>query len=160
MVFFSFLAAASLGQQDSLSKHAIYLDAAGPGGYWSLNYEYTIHLKSPLRLSPRIGFSTLHLNDFTQSFNPDLIFPVGAHLTYGNKHRAELGVGETLSSVVRFDATSLDVKRFLELHTYFVVGYRDQPPSGGILLRAFYSPILELNQRYRHWGGISIGYSV
>ncbi len=159
IVFFSLLLTGSFAQRDSLSKHSIYAEGAGPGGYWSLNYEYTIQLASSFRLSPRIGFSTLHLKDFTQRFNPNFRFPVGVHLTYGNKHRAEFGVGETFSSVVRYDAESLGAKRFLELHTYFVIGYRYQPPLGGIFLRAFYSPILEFNQRYRHWGGVSIGYS-
>jgi hypothetical protein len=135
------------------------MNAAGPGGYWSLNYEYTIALPQQFYLSANIGFSTLHLKDFTQTFNPDLIFPVGVHLTYGKKHRAELGIGEVFSSIVRFDATTIRAKRFLDFHSYLLVGYRYQKPTGGLLLRAFYSPLLEFNQRYRHWGGISIGYS-
>ncbi len=149
----------TFSQTDSVAKHSIYVNGAGPGGYWSLNYAHNFQLGNALYLSPSVGFSTLHLRDFTRTFNPDIIFPVGVHFTYGNKHRAEFGVGETFSSVVRYDAGSLGAKRFLELHTYFVFGYRYQPPLGGILLRAFYSPILEFNQRYRHWGGISIGYS-
>ncbi len=149
----------TFSQTDSIAKHSVYVNAAGPGGYWSVNYAYNFRLGKNLYLSPSIGFSTLHLKDYSQSFNPDLIFPVGAHLSYGKKHRAEFGMGEILSSFVRFDPESLSAKRFLEMHTYFLIGYRYHPPLGGMLVRVFYSPLLEFNQRYRHWGGISIGYS-
>jgi hypothetical protein len=78
---------------------------------------------------------------------------------YGQNHKIELGVGETFSNIVHVGITDFKPKRITNFHTILSIGYRYQKKSNGIVFRCAYTPIIEFNSYFRHWAGISFGYS-
>lgn len=149
----------SQADQIPFSKNSIYLEGAGLGGYGSLNYERMLPLKTNLLMAVRIGLSTYNLRDYTNKFNPDLIIPLTLSGLYGNKHKLEFGIGQTISNVIRANPSNWDPERKTNLHANFAIGYRYQKKEGGLVLRCTYTPIVEFYKRYRHWGGLSVGYA-
>lgn len=146
-------------QNDSIviAKNAVYIEGVGIGGLGSINYERIFYTTAKFQLHGRIGISTINLNDFTDKFNPDLIFPIAVNLTYGNQHNVEIGIGQTYSNIVQ--AENGGVERNNSLSANFNIGYRYQKSNGGILFRCGYTPFIENYQRFQHWAGGSIGYA-
>ena len=139
--------------------HSVYLEIGGAGGYGSINYEQQLFKKKDWILATRIGLSTYHLKDYRTKFNPDVLIPLTAKLFYGNTHKAEIGIGETITSTVHANEADFKPKRVINFHTHFSFGYRYQPAGTGILIGAAYTPILEFNHSIRHWASVSLGYS-
>ena len=159
-MFFSFWGYA----QDTIPKvkcrHSIYLEICGTGGFGSVNYENAILLKNKFALGFRGGFSTVHLVDYTCKFNPDLIFPFAIHCLYGTKHKIVMGIGQTMSSIPAADLRKTSIHtRMTNFSTTFTVGYCFEHQKTGIFFRCGYTPIIEKNKYYKHWGGVSIGYA-
>jgi hypothetical protein len=153
-------------KSDNTSKNTIYIEGAGAGGYGSINYERIYFLSkktsssySKIAFAFRLGASTYYLNDYTNTFNPEIIVPVALHFLYGRNHKLEFGVGQTVTSFVRASSSNFQPKRDIRNHTHFALGYRYQKNKGGLLFRIAYTPILEFNIDYQHWGGLSIGYA-
>ena len=141
-------------------RHLLYAEVLGMGGLWSVNYENDISLKNKIMLGFRGGFSTVHLLDYTRKFNPDLIFPLSIHFIYGKTHGIEVGIGQTISNIPVAKMENVPVHtRATHFSTGFIVGYRFEHQRTGIILKCGYTPILEQNKQYKHWGGISIGYA-
>ena len=148
-------------QTDSVQRkhNLVYLEAAGIGGYGSVNYERLILDKYQIGLGIRIGISTYHLKDYRNKFNPDFIIPFSVNSYYGKNHKVEVGIGEVLGNIVHADFEKATTIRKTKFHTAFSVGYRYQRENGGFFFRCVYSPIIEQNKYFRHWGGIAVGYS-
>ncbi|MBD78722.1 MAG: hypothetical protein CL840_07370 [Crocinitomicaceae bacterium] len=144
--------------KDSIAKNVVFIEAFGVGGYGSINYERILPLKSPIAFGFRIGVSTYYILDFQRNFNPDLIFPFGVNYIYGHDHRIELGIGQTLSSIVMANNLDGNAKRRTQLSATASLGYRYQPEIGGLFIRLVYSSIYERYTRFQHWGGLSFGY--
>jgi hypothetical protein len=139
-------------------QHLICLDILGIGGLGSINYEYNRFLKHDLTLGISGGFSTIHLRDYRLKFNPDLIFPVAVRLLYGQKHQAEIGVGQTITSFPRTDLSRKNIHtRSVDLNTTFIIGYRCRLENG-LIFRISYTPFIK-NNNLRNWGALSIGYA-
>ncbi|MBP6334171.1 MAG: hypothetical protein KA444_01770 [Bacteroidia bacterium] len=159
-ILFCFCVLASNAQKDSIAaKNLVFLEFLGSGGYGSINYERLLSNKENLSVGLRAGLSTYHINDYTHSFNPDLIFPLSVQCYYGRNHHLELGLGQTISAVVRADPESFSPEREYKSSSTFCAGYRYQKPGGGISFRLVYNPILEFNSDFLHWVGVSIGYA-
>ncbi len=139
-------------------KNAVYLEVLGSGGWFSLNYERKIWAYKKLSLQLRGGAGTYRLKDYKGQWNPDLVLPFSAIARYGHRHQAELGLGQTLSSLPQYDAQQQAPKRSLSLSTHAMAGYR-YIASSGLLLGISYTPILEFQRSIRHWLGVSIGYA-
>ncbi len=150
-----------IAQSDSLStkKNSIYLEILGIGGYGSLNYERGLFEVNKIKIGARLGLSTYHLTDFTTSFNPDIIIPIAIHAQYGNKHNAEVGLGQVISNIVETNEVTFNPERTTNIHANFTIGYRYQKPKGGFVFRINYSPVIEFYKDYRHWAGLSVGYA-
>lgn len=142
-----------------IAHYHIYLEVAGVGGYGSLNFERIIRNKKKLMFAIRAGISSYHIKDYTNKFNPDILLPLGLVGYYGNCHKLECGIGETMSNIVHADVLDFKPSRTTSFHTNFSVGYRYQKSSGGVIFRCTYTPIIEYNKYFRHWAGISFGYS-
>ena len=143
----------------SIASNIVFIEAAGTGVYGSVNYERVFCSKGIYSLSARCGISSYHVNDYTGKLNPDILIPLMVQACVGIDHKIEFGAGQTISSIVRTDADDAEPVRKTNFHTIFSVGYRYQKNTGGIFFRCTYTPMLEFNKRFRHWGGISIGYS-
>ena len=161
IIFLLFVNFESKSQLDTnqMSQNTFYLEAGGIGGYGSFNYERIIPVKVNLKAGVTIGISTYKLTDYTTKFNPDIIIPISINGLYGNNHKIEFGVGQTMSSIIQIDHSNLKPIRIFNLHGNFKIGYRYQKDKGGIMFRCSYTPIIEFYRRYRHWAGISIGYA-
>lgn len=141
-------------------RHAVYAEAGGAGGYFSLNYERLLKpLKTNLLLLARGGIGTLNRRDYNGKLNPDLLIPLGIHLIYGKKHRIETGVGETITRIVRHSEALQRPKASAGFNTWLYLGYTYRANKPGFMIRIAYTPILELNRYFRHWGGLSLGYT-
>ncbi len=148
---------------DNTSKNTIYIEGAGVGGYGSINYEHIYSLpnysSSKIAVAFRLGVSTYYLHDYTDTFNPEIIVPIGLHFLYGHNHKLELGAEKTITSFVRASSRNFQPKRDIHHHAHFTVGYRYQKHKGGFMFRIAYTPLLEFNTDYQHWGGLSVGYT-
>jgi hypothetical protein len=142
-----------------VSRNIFYLEAAGIGGYGSLNYERIIARKNDFLICARIGISTYNLTDYTTNFNPDFIIPIAINGLYGKNHKFEFGIGQSISNIVYNNTSNFRPERETNIHANFTIGYRYQKEEGGLIFRCNYSPIIEFYKYYRHWGGISIGYA-
>jgi len=142
-----------------IASNVIYIEVAGVGGYGSIDYERVIYWKKYLMFTMRCGISTYHIVDYTDKFNPDIIIPFALNGFFGQNHKIELGVGKTYSNIVHADLTYFKPKRVSNFSTIFSIGYRYQKYTGGIVFRCAYTPIIEFNKYFRHWAGISFGYS-
>ncbi len=155
------LSFSAFSQNDSVkrSRNIIFAEIGGAGGYGSVNYERTMFTKKKLSFALRIGISSYHVRDFYNKFNPDIITPMALNVCYGNIHKIEFNFGQTLTSIVMIDLEEFNPRRQLDFHSFFGIGYRFQPDSGGLFFRCFYSPIIEYNRYFKNWAGISVGYS-
>ncbi len=144
---------------EEIARNSIYLEAGGIGGFGSLNYERMVFIKNHFTFAARFGLSTYNIKDYTNKFNPDLVFPIVLNACYGKNHKIECGIGETFTALVQADLEALKPKRTTNFHLNFNIGYRYQKNTGGIILRCGYTPIITYHQYYRHWLGVSIGYA-
>lgn len=151
----------AFSQNDStqITHNLLYIEVAGAGGYGSINYERVIIIKKYLMFAIRFGMSTYHIKDYTNKFNPDIMIPLFINGYYGKNHKIELGIGQTFANIVHADFTEFKPKRVTNFHTVFSIGYRYQKNIGGIFFRCAYTPIIEFNDYFRNWVGISFGYS-
>ncbi len=150
----------SKSQTNDFPKHTIVLDAGGIGGYGSLNYERAFLLKKKHLLSYKVGFSFYRFKDFERKLNPDLLFPIS--IQYNRKfknHRAFLGLGQTVSSIVKISSDFSSKVRKNRLSLSYIIGYRFQKDNKPFSIQINYTPILEHYKTFHHWGGISFGYS-
>ncbi len=143
----------------STSRHLVLIEAGGSGGYGSLNYEYLLKEVKSLTFSARIGLSTYHLSDYTHTVNPDVIMPLAIYAYYGNQHHIDIGIGQTLSSVVYADGSTYEPSRIVQFHTNLSLGYRYQNNEGGMVYKVAYAPIIENNSSLRNWASFSVGYA-
>ncbi len=149
----------AMAQNDSVkTKHTLYGEAGGIGGYGSLNYENVFFNKGLFKLSARAGIGTYRVLDFQNQFNPDVIIPVALYAFYGKTHHAEIGFGQAVSSTVYVNTESFQPDRRVNIHANFSIAYRFQRDKGGLFFRLSYSPLIERYQTFRHWGGVSLGY--
>lgn len=156
--------------EKTTAKNAVYLDILGVGGYYALSYERQILERNRFAMGARIGITSYEFRDFNDKFNPDLIVPLSINAYYGNVHHVELGIGPTLSSVVKAHPFKFTPTRDLLVNVHMQVGYRYQKPGGGFLFRIGYTPYIQAfrithlqfikpTSTLRHWGGISVGYT-
>lgn len=142
-----------------LTFNSVYIEALGMGGYGSVNYERLLYKHKKLHIGVRLGVGTYRLRDFETNLNPDITVPVSFNAYYGKTHHVEIGIGQTFTSIVGASSVDFKVDRQNTLNSNFTVGYRYQKSSRGMMLRVNYSPIISLNQPFKHWYGLSVGYS-
>ncbi len=151
----------SFGQpsNEKIAINQIFTEIAGIGGRFSLNYEREFLKNNNFRFLLRLGLGAVHLKDFTNTFNPDLVIPFALVAAYGKKHHLEWGFGQTFTNIVKVDLEYGDKQRQSGLSTQFTLGYRFQKQGRGLVYRLVYTPIIEYNKYFRHWAGLSIGYA-
>lgn len=157
----------------SQSKYmnGVFLELAGVGGPYSINYERQFHTN----LVGRVGFSYL---------GSDFLIPVSLSKIFGEKrHHFEIGLGLTFN---RYKITigsrtilitggnqqqviqqKLDVYWYNSLYLTSFIGYRFQKPDKKFFYRCGFTPLWrfyntdpESNKLYQFipWGGLSVGY--
>jgi hypothetical protein len=137
-------------------SNQVFLEVGGLGVYGSVNYERFI-LKNK-NVGVRAGLSTYNFVDFNGNFNPDLVLPYGVSYFKGNRYKLEVGIGQTVTSVVTIDEESWGPKRTYRVHGNFTIGFRYQKKEKGLIFRCAYSPMIQDYSKYKNWALISIGY--
>ncbi len=154
------LAMHGASRTDTLTKatQAVFVEALGSAGLGSMNYERSLLNAGRVNVGARIGVGTIHLRNFEQRFDPDLIVPVGVFATWGGRFRAEIGGGAAITSITYPDPVTFEPARRAEVQAWSSIGFRFSNPGGGVLFRFAYTPLWEFGN-LRHWGGVSFGYS-
>ena len=141
-------------------RSLIFLEIGGLGGIGSINYQHDIALNDHLAIGFRGGLGTVHLMDYRRKFNPDLIVPLSVQMLYGRIHRIEMGIGQTIANYPVADLKRLPIHtRATHFSTTFSAGYRFDHPQTRLFYRCTYTPYVEKNKHFKHWGALSIGYA-
>lgn len=167
---FSISAFSQISLQDknrNINRNNVYLEFAGSGYYYSVNYEKLIIKSSATALFARVGVEYLPIRDADRMIH----FPVAFNLLLGKK-RSKLEVG--FGALFRLDfspnniggdgyyLTSPPTRIFMAP----VLGYRwnSKPNEYGeqYMIRATFTPLLGMNvfsstPFFVPWAGISIG---
>jgi len=154
---FSCIQSISQSAEPGSAGNLAYLEILGAGGYASLNFERLFLIKNDVHLSFRSGLSTYNISDFKNNFNPDVIVPLALIIAFGEKHKIETGIGQTISAIVYADFDDYSARREIKTSGTISLGYRYYKPGGGMMYRLVYSPIIEFNRSFRHWAGLSVG---
>lgn len=141
---------ASAQDSSNFSKHRVFLEMMGHGGFGSVNYEKNL-LKIENEKSHwtfRTGLSVLP-GDKNSGYS--LIFPNSINFLYGKTHMLEVGLGEVVT---------LNLKGNFFMRMMPVLGYRFMSKETPWFIRTTYTPFIShiWDIRMSHWGGLSIGY--
>lgn len=132
----------------------ITLNAMGKGGWWSIDYVKRIFKYQSLQLKTNIGYSTYHLMDFENKFNPDIIIPLGGAVQYGKKHKIIVEMGLTIQRLVVME----DIKKSIwNQDLYFGIQCRYSISKTLFLQGGLFN--LKNNQQKKYlWPSFSVGY--
>ena len=140
-------------------RKTIFIEAGGFGGYGSVNFEYLIKTINKIKYATRIGLSTYHIYDYTNTFNPDLQIPLALNIYYGLNHNIDFSIGQSYASIIQAQETDFSSKRKNTFSTILSLGYRYQKAEGGFMFKISYAPIIEENKRFRNWFLLDLGYA-
>lgn len=149
-------AQAAANDSSHVFQNAVHVDFSGVSSIASINYERVLLKKDKLNMLARIGLGSIHLNDFTRRFNPDLLVPIGLYWTYGRRVMAEVGAGGTFTSIAYPDERTFKPSRRSKVHGWCSVGIRGRI-TDRIWLRAAFTPIFEFGRVTRAFE-LGVGY--
>ncbi len=141
-------------------RNAIYAEILGPGLLYSINYDYRITTHFGLRA----GVSRWSVPAIFVLVNGSIGFtgfPITANYLSGEgSSHLELGVGVvpvilTLNGEEVFFGSNVRDRKTLVMET-MTMGYRYQPPDGGIVFRIAFTPLMVFD-KVVPFGGISLG---
>ncbi len=139
-------------------RNSVQLEAFGPGGYYSLNYERTLVNLPRLKTSFQTGGAYYPPSTGVIT----LLFPVRINQLYSfGRHHLESGIGAIFTfSDTDNGATPL---RNYDYELFFTgsLGYRYQKPEGRWMFKVLFTPVLEYEQNKEiiPTGGLSLGYN-
>ena len=143
------------------SQNSIFVEVLGQGVFYSINYDRRI---TP-DFSLRVGFTSWSITSILFLVPGELKFtaiPVTANYLAGGEsaHHLELGIGLmpiflTLQGDEEFFGSNVSGSGASVVGTA-TIGYRLQPPGGGILFRIGFTPLFTF-KKFVPWGGISLG---
>ena len=161
------LFALKLCAQD-FKKNAAYIELAGNGIIYSVNYDRVIPLSNQFKLAPRVGIALLPTSknsDYSNLILPIEINPLWAK-NKESKNHFEFGVGLNLVTVKIQFVNDPSETIYLAKVTTGRLGFRHQKPTGGFMYRVgLVLPIAEDNNakikdlKRNYFGGISLGYT-
>ena len=147
--------------QSFQNKNSFQVDLGGHGLFYSLNYERILLNGERFKTASQVGISY---------YPPkvgmlDIWIPIGINelFSFGN-HHLEAGIGYMPIREATRDP-DLQVREWFWSHMMTGrIGYRYQKPGGHLILRAAFTPVLEVDPlvhggEFHPLGGISVGYS-
>ncbi len=138
------------------ARNSFYLELLGSGGVYSVNYERLFSVKTNhaygFRVGPGFNFSG------PTGLIGELFTMVGA-----GSHHGDFGIG-FLGSYGRDTEGSYFTSKRAYLSAVPRLSYRYQKPTGGLMLRAGFTPFIKISgasdtKTFRPWFGLSLGYS-
>ena len=138
---------------DGFARNSIFLELAGNGLLYSLNYDHKLFN----HLSARIGGMYLGVQERATNQSVSLLaVPIMANYLVGNgSSRLEIGAGVTVGRAGgNINTGDIDQGAFGWFTS--TIGYRLQPTNGGFLLRVGLTPHFT-SQGILPWAGLSLG---
>lgn len=146
------------------AKNTVFIELAGKGTVYSINYDRIIR-QARVAWSLRAG--VMYLPE-SKVFGSSLFLPISINaLTGKGNHHLELSLGQTLRFYPGYKVESQSVPGKTDYPLTFVgVGYRYQKPAGGLFASATLSPsfrpyrgVTGLQAEFMPWAGFGIGHS-
>lgn len=159
------IAFSAYGQNNDIEpfqkKNSLQLELVGPTVFYSLNYERILINGGRFKTAAQLGISYYP----PKMGMRDIWFPMGINeiISFGN-HHIEAGIGYMPIREAYRDP-DLQVREWFWSHMVTGrIGYRYQKPNGHLILRAAFTPVLEIDilghgDEFHPLGGVSVGYS-
>lgn len=150
-----------LQAQDEYAKNAVYLELAGNGGLYSLNYERALSPKFLIR----VGFASWEPGFLIMGGEKSITtIPLMVNSLFGQSHhKIEGGLGVMLGSE-KFTGDNSFLSTPDSKENIFALtgtaGYRYQKPSGGIIFRSAITPFINMGDSEYPDFNISVGGSI
>ena len=145
------------GEGSFRSRNTIYLEGLGSGGFYSINYERLLLLKEKQAYGFRVGTSYFGNSPSNLTLIGELFTLVGK----GN-HHGDFGVGLTGITSNNIEPYPFGVKKN-RLLAVPRLSYRYQKQPGGLMLRAGFTPFIELSRvninPFGPWLGLAVGHA-
>lgn len=142
ILFSFFIVFNSSAQEILVKKNATYIEIAGSGLLYSLNYDRLLVVDQKLRFSSTIGMWYIPPMPSFSDFSYMIGSTIGFNTLFGREtHFAELGINLSYMSMRDIEDN--------QFHTVFLpirIGYRYQKDEGGLFLRASLMPIISILQ--------------
>ncbi|QDK81118.1 hypothetical protein EXU85_21875 [Spirosoma sp. KCTC 42546] len=139
------------------SRNTIYVEGLGSGGFYSVNYERLLLLKEKQAYGFRVGISYFGNSPTNLTLTGELFALIGK-----GSHHGDFGIGITGVTRGNIEASPISLRKNL-LVAVPRLSYRYQKPTGGLMLRTGFTPIIELSgetiDRFGPWLGLAIGHS-
>jgi hypothetical protein len=121
------------------ANNAVYLEALGPAGAYSVNYDRAV---GPFSIRGGLGYLPLSLGTNSDGSNASVTL-VGAPITvsYIGLGSFELGAGVSVY-YLKSTIDSIKVHGDAGVAPVAIVGFRSQPKQGGFLFRVGLAPIV------------------
>jgi hypothetical protein len=154
------------------AQNALYVEIAGNGGFYSVNYERFISKEASIRAGLMyMSMTAAASSGGSMSSAKATWMSIPIMFQYlgvaSGSHALELAGGINLmymsGAISTFDATSsadANASTMIPVGTA-TVGYRYSDPTGGFIFRAGYTPLFFVTTETKqvfHWGGMSFGY--
>lgn len=146
------------------ARNAVYVELAGNGGFYTVNYERFIRPDASIRAGLMYMSVSATAGGSSASSSWTSVPLMFQYLGVANgSHALELAGGLSLmhfsAGASTFDAAAMS-SGFVPVPTA-TIGYRYSSPEGGFLFRAGYTPLFFVTTEVKdvfHWGGLSFGY--
>lgn len=168
LIFFFAFVIGTVSAQDNQApakKSTVFVELAGNGGLYSINYDHIVLGRPSWKLAGRIGamYYREKLNYLENNYSQKVAVPVELSYLRGKEnHYLELGLGITPWHENYKDFHESQINQ-VDLLPYTRLGYRYQKRDGGIFFKAGLTPMVKLknnqNQNFP-WGGLAIGYTL
>jgi hypothetical protein len=149
---------------DRSAKNGMFIELAGAGGFYSINYERFFAKDAAARIG--LMYMGISATSGTDSASVSwLAVPIMAEFTglRSGNHAFEISAGVSINhlsgTASTFDAFSSGSGTLVAATAF--LGYRYQNPAGGMLFRAGFTPLYFIGAdsgAFLPWAGISFGY--
>ena len=129
-------------QESEIKKNATYIELAGSGLLYSVNYDRLLIIDEKLRFSATVGTWYIPHIESISDFSYMIGSSLGVNTLFGKqKHFAEFGV-----NVAYMIMNDIDNSIYQLIYLPVRIGYRYQKDEGGLFLRASFMPIIPILQ--------------
>ena len=141
----------------------IQLETLGPGGLLSFHFDSRFRrIVNGPGYSVGIGYAPYGLFEESCNSGGVITIPAGLNYLFGDDHYFEIGAGGVLKFGGGTKVYCPNIEDgFFEnegsFYAYTLLGYRYQPLTKKITIRAFVSPLFQKDFPIKFWGGASIG---
>ncbi|WP_242928593.1 hypothetical protein [Pontibacter vulgaris] len=156
--------------QEQIHRNSIFLELAGNGGFYSINYDHILLSADNWRLAGRAG--AMYYSTVSGGVKGErtvwLAAPLEVSYLRGRgDHFMELGIGLTPLYQEYPEQDVMMQKKEIVLLPVGRLGYRYQQRKGGMFYKAGFTPMAQFNNernlgrsKFLPWFGLAVGYTL